>query len=38
MRSFGGDPGWFYDGAHVTRKNARRIMRRPVALAPECFR
>jgi hypothetical protein len=38
IRSFGGRARWFYDGAHVTRENARRIIRRTVALAPECFR
>ncbi len=38
IRSFRGDPRWFYDGAHVTRENARRIIRRTVELAPECFR
>jgi hypothetical protein len=38
IKSFGGDRRWFYDGAHVTRENARRIIRRTVALAPECLR
>jgi hypothetical protein len=38
VRSFGGDPRGFYDGAHVTRQNARRIIRRTVALAPQSFR
>lgn len=38
IRSFDGDPRWFYDGAHVTRENARRIIKRTVELAPVCFR
>jgi hypothetical protein len=37
IRSFGGSRNWFYDGAHVTRENARRIIDRTVRLAPECF-
>ena len=37
IRSFGGEPRWFYDGAHVTRENARRIIKRVVAQAPQSF-
>jgi len=37
IRSFGGEPRWFYDGAHVTRENARRIIKRVVARAPQSF-
>jgi hypothetical protein len=37
IRSFEGRPGWFYDGAHVTRENARRIIKRVVAKAPQSF-
>lgn len=38
VRSFGGDPEEFYDGVHVTRANARLILKFAVAAAPECFR
>ena len=37
-KSFGGDPKAFYDGVHVTRENARRILDFSVRAAPECFR
>ena len=37
IRSFGGEPRWFYDGAHVTRENARRIIKRVVTQAPQSF-
>ncbi len=38
IRSFGGSPKGFYDGAHVTRANAHRITRYAVGAAPECFK
>jgi len=38
LASFEGRARWFYDGAHVTRENARLIMRRVVRAAPECCR
>lgn len=38
ISSFGGSPRAFYDGAHVTRENTRRIIRHAVRAAPECFR
>ena len=37
IESFGGDPDGFYDGAYVTTKNARRIIRHVVDVAPWCF-
>jgi hypothetical protein len=37
IRTFGGSPTEFYDGAHVTRENAHRIARYAVHAAPECF-
>jgi hypothetical protein len=37
IRSFGGEPRWFYDGAHVTRENARRIIARVVAKEVRSF-
>jgi len=38
IASFGGRARWFYDGAHVTRENARLILRQTLRVAPECFR
>ena len=38
VKSFGGDPKAFYDGVHVMRANARKILRYAVTNAPECFR
>lgn len=38
VKSFGGDPKAFYDGVHVTRANARKILDYAVVNAPECFR
>jgi hypothetical protein len=38
IASFGGRSRWFYDGAHVTRENARLIVRHALRVAPECFR
>lgn len=35
--SFGGEAGWFYDGAHIKAENARLILRQAVKAAPECF-
>jgi len=35
--SFGGKDEWFYDGAHVVKQNADRILVRAVSQAPECF-
>jgi hypothetical protein len=37
IESFGGDPDGFYDGAHVTAENARRIIRHVVDVAPWSF-
>jgi hypothetical protein len=37
VKSFGGDPKEFYDGVHVTRENARKILDFAVRTAPECF-
>jgi len=37
IASFEGRARWFYDGAHVTRENARLIIRRVLRTAPECF-
>jgi hypothetical protein len=34
---FEGSAAEFYDAVHPTRENARRIMKRAIALAPECF-
>lgn len=36
--SFGGRPEWFYDGAHITKENARLAFEQAVRDAPECFR
>lgn len=36
--SFGGRPEWFYDGAHITKENARLVFEQAVRDAPECFR
>ena len=38
LASFGGTPDGFYDGAHVQRVNARRILAQAVADAPAAFR
>ena len=38
IASFHGSKGAFYDGAHVTAVNARRILRQAVKDAPEAFR
>jgi hypothetical protein len=26
IRSFNGEPDWFYDGVHITRRNANRVI------------
>lgn len=38
IRTFGGSPREFYDAVHPTAENTRRIVKRAVELAPECFR
>ena len=38
LASFHGDPNAFYDGAHVTAVNARRILVQAVKDAPQAFR
>ncbi len=38
IASFHGDPNAFYDGAHVTAVNARRILAQAVKDAPQAFR
>lgn len=38
IKTFGGSPDGFYDGAHLTAGNARRLIRYCVARAPSCFR
>lgn len=38
IAAFGGRPEWFYDGAHVTKENSRRIIDQALRDAPECFR
>ena len=37
ISSFGGHAEWFYDGAHITVENARLLLRKAVAQAPESF-
>ena len=37
LKPFHGDPNAFYDGAHVTVKNARLIVAQAVKEAPGCF-
>jgi len=38
ISSFHGDPNGFYDGAHLTAANSRRLIRYVVSQAPSCFR
>jgi hypothetical protein len=38
IESFGGDPSGFYDGVHVTRENADRIIDAALAAAPQALR
>lgn len=37
IESFGGDADYFYDGSHVTKENARLILKQAVHDAPKCF-
>ena len=37
LAAFHGDPGAFYDGAHVTAENARRILAQAVKDVPQAF-
>jgi hypothetical protein len=37
LQSIGGDPDAFYDGFHMTRSNARRVLEAVVERAPEAF-
>ena len=37
IKTFGGSPDGFYDGAHLTAGNSRRLIRYCVARAPSCF-
>lgn len=38
ISTFGGSPDGFYDGAHLTAGNSRRLIRYCVARRPGCFR
>ncbi|HZL63798.1 MAG TPA: hypothetical protein VFD50_02470 [Thermoleophilia bacterium] len=38
ISTFGGNPDWFYDGAHLTAANSRLLIRYCVRQAPGCFR
>ncbi|MEZ5126383.1 MAG: hypothetical protein R2826_09065 [Thermoleophilia bacterium] len=38
IESFGGNPDWFYDGAHITRANSNLLFEQAVRDAPQCFR
>ena len=38
ISAFGGHPQDFYDGVHITFDNARRLLRKAIKTAPECFR
>lgn len=38
IKTFGGSPDGFYDGAHLTAGNSRRLIRYLVREAPGCFR
>jgi hypothetical protein len=38
ISSFGGQPQWFYDGAHLTKENASLVLQQAVKEAPDCFR
>jgi hypothetical protein len=37
IESFGGKARYFYDGSHITRENARLLLKQAVRDAPECF-
>jgi hypothetical protein len=38
LNTFGGSPDGFYDGAHLTAGNSRRLIRYLVRMKPGCFR
>jgi hypothetical protein len=38
ISTFGGTANGFYDGAHLTAENSRRLIRYCIAHAPSCFR
>ncbi len=38
IKTFGGSPNGFYDGAHLTAGNSRRLIRYVVKRVPGCFR
>ncbi len=38
IKSFGGTPRGFYDGAHLTTDNSRRLIRYCIARSKSCFR
>jgi hypothetical protein len=38
IKTFGGDPNGFYDGAHLTAANSRRLIRYCVRHARSCFK
>ena len=38
ISTFGGSPDGFYDGAHLTAGNSRRLIRYCIRMAPSCFR
>jgi len=38
IRTFGGTPDGFYDGAHLNAENSRRLIRYCIAHAPSCFK
>ncbi len=38
IKTFGGSPAGFYDGAHLTTGNSRRLIRYLIRKAPGCFR
>ncbi len=38
IKTFGGDPNGFYDGAHLTASNSRKLIRYCIRRAPGCFK
>ncbi|NLE23321.1 MAG: hypothetical protein GX624_11180 [Actinobacteria bacterium] len=38
IKTFGGNPNGFYDGAHLTASNSRKLIRYCVRRAPGCFK
>jgi hypothetical protein len=38
LSTFGGTESGFYDGAHLTADNSRRLIRYCIAHAPSCFK